>query len=483
LKSLCCLFALVALALPIRAAAEPDPTSWTSYGFDNQLGNAIQTKTLTIRAVGRLELDWSTRLDGAVYASPLASRVEGRQLVFAATEGGSVYAIDAASGEILWQRELGTIETAECGTWGVTSTGAIDPGRGLLFEVSADGMLHALRLATGAEADGYPLSLVANNAYEYVWGGLRIAGDQIYVPVASYCDVGPPGGPMPEGRLVAVPLDRPDESTIWDPVAGPGNMGGIWGWGGVSIDPTDGRVFTAVGNSFVWSDECNCYVDNAGYGDKIVALQPGLSTVLDSNDPGIATTGDSDFGAAPMLFDPDSCPPLAAANNKDGALYLWNRDRLSAGPLLSIPLGDGRAAFVGTPGWSRGTQMVYEAQSVIREDDKRLGNGVTAWHVDVGCGLRPIWSRVLGDGNQATPLVVGNVLFATGGRPGGFFALNAANGSLLWNYSTEGRTVAGMISVAGSVFGADTGGMLYAFAPAPAPAPGAAPCAGRCMAV
>jgi outer membrane protein assembly factor BamB len=242
-------------------------------------------------------------------------------------------------------------------------------------------------------------------------------------------------------------------------------MGGMWGWGGVSIDPNDGRVFTGVGNSYAWSDECSCYVDNAGYGDRLVALAPDLSSVVDSNDPGIPATGDSDFGAAPLLFHPDACPPLAAANNKDGALYVWNRNRLSDGPLLRLPLGDGMAAFVGSPGWSEAKQMVYVAQSVIREDGRRLGNGVTAWHVDRGCGFRPIWHAVLGDGNQATPLLTGNVLFATGGKPGGFFGLNAANGGRLWSFPTPGRTVAGMISVAGQLVGADTSGMLYAFSP------------------
>jgi len=468
MRALLLAFGLLAIGAPVGAAAlepGPDPIAWPSYGFDNQLGNAIRTRALTLDAVPRLELAWKHQLDGTIYASPLSARVDGKQLLFAATEGGTVYALSARTGRIAWKRDLGTIKTNECGTWGVTATGAIDLERRLLFEMSADGMLHALELATGAEAAGYPIELVSNNLYEYVWGGLRIADDRLYVVVASYCDVGPPGGPMPEGRLLAVPLDRPNDFTIWDPVPGPGNMGGMWGWGGVSIDPGDGRVYTGVGNSWVWSDECDCYVDNAGYGNQMVSLAPDLSRVIDANDPGIPPTGDSDFGAAPLVFQPLACPPLVAANNKDGALYIWDRGRLTAGPILSIPLGDGMAAFVGSPGWSPVKQMVYVAQSVIREDGRRLGNGVTAWHVDPGCGFRPIWQRALGDGNQPTPLVVGNVLFATGGRPGGFFALKAADGSLLWSYPTEGRTVAVMMSVVGKVFGADTAGIVYAFEP------------------
>lgn len=484
MKKLLVALALAAFLPTSSAAAQTttpsDPVAWTSYGYDNQLGNAVPSQKLTLRSIPRLGLAWSAQLEGAMYASPLAARVDGEALVFAATEAGEVYAVAASTGEIRWQRSLGTVETLECGTWGITATGAIDLERSLLFEISADGLLHALDLATGDEAPGYPLSLVENNHYEYVWGGLRIANDRLYVVVASYCDAGPPGGPMPEGRMLAVRLEDPGAVGSWDPVPGPGNMGGMWGWGGVSIDPTDGRVFTGVGNSYAWSDECQCFVDNAGYGNKLVALTPDLETVLDFNDPGIPPTGDSDFGAAPLLFQPEVCPPLAAANNKDGALYIWNRNQLSAGPLVSIPLGDGMAAFVGSPGWSPSKQMIYAAQSVIIQDGQRLGNGVTAWHAEGNCGFRPIWQRMLGDGNQATPLVVGDALFATGGKPGGFFALAAANGLALWSYPTKGRTVAAMISVGGAVFGADTAGVLYAFEPA---STGRGLGSGRCLPV
>jgi outer membrane protein assembly factor BamB len=465
-------------AAPAGAAVPADSNAWTSYGFDNQLTNSIETRALTLGSVPKMRLDWSQSLDGPVFASPLSANVLGQQLVFAATEAGSVYAVDAQTGAIVWQRNLGTVETPQCGTWGITSTGAIDLRRETLYEIGADGVLHALDLGTGEERPGYPIALVDNSLYEYVWGGLRIAADRLYVGVASYCDVGPPGGPLPEGRLLAVPLADPSTFTVWDPVPGPGNMGGVWGWGGVSVDPTDGNIFTATGNSSVLSDDCGCYVDNAGYGDHVVELTPDLSEVLAANDPGIPATGDSDFGAAPLLFHPDACPPLAAANNKDGALYVWNRGSLDAGPLLRLPLNDGIAPFLGAPAWSQSKQMIYVGQSVIRSDGQRLGNGVTAWHLDQGCRFRPIWQAAVGDGSQATPLVAGNVVFATGGRPGGFFALNAATGSQLWSFPTDGRTVAAMISVGGQVFGADTDGVLYGFSAPPGAAP---PCAPSCF--
>ena len=460
--------AALVLAVPARAA---ENTEWLSYGHDNQLTNAVSSPSITAGNVGRLKQLWRTKLDGPIYASPLSARVGGRQLVFVATENGSVYAIAATTGRIVWQRALGTKVAPQCGTWGITSTGAIDLARNLLYVVNADGALHGLGLESGLDVPGFPRQLVTNSDYEYVWGGLRIARDRLYVGVASYCDAGPDGDGFPDGRLFSIPLSDPDALVEWQPVAGPGNLGGIWGWGGVSVDPVTGTLFTGIGNSHAWSAACSCYVDNAGYGDQIVALTPDLSSVLDADAPSLPTTGDDDYGAAPVLFQPRGCPPLAAMNNKIGALYIWNRQSLHTGLFVPpIPLSDGINAFVGAPSWSREHQMFFDAQAAIYGQAGRLGNGVRAFAVEPGCRFRPLWAAVVGDGNQATPLVVGDVVLATGGKPGGFAALSVANGARLWTFPTVGRTAAAMITVGGSVFGADTAGWVYAFRP-PAPAP------------
>jgi outer membrane protein assembly factor BamB len=245
--------------------------------------------------VPRLAPVWTKELDGRIYASPLAFTVGGRRLLFVSTEAGSVYALIAGDGSIVWQHNVGTVKTEACGTWGITATGAISRSGRVLYVIGATGLLHALSLESGDDAAGYPRQLITHPDYEYVWGGLRIAAGRLYVPVASYCDV----------------------------------------------DPDTGAVYTAVGNSHVWSDECACYVDGAGCCNHVVALTPDLTAVLDAQSPGIESTGDYDFGAAPMLFQPNGCPPLAAANNKNGTLYIWDRTRLSSGPIAAIPVGDG----------------------------------------------------------------------------------------------------------------------------------------------
>jgi outer membrane protein assembly factor BamB len=458
--------AALALAAPASAA---ENTDWLSYGHDNQLTNAVASAALNTKSAARLSRTWISKLDGPVYASPLAAVVDGQQLVYAFTETGSVYALAASTGRIVWQRALGTMATAECGTWGITSTGVIDPDRKTLYVANADGRLYGLDLGTGNDTPGFPRTVVRRTDFEYVWGGLRIANGRLYVPVASYCDTGPESN-FPDGRLLAIPLDDPDAAVEWQPVAGPGNLGGVWGWGGVSVDPTTGTIFTGVGNSHSWSDTCSCYVNNAPYGNEIVALAPDLSSVLDNDEPVLPATEDDDFGAAPVLFQPRGCPPLAAMNNKIGSLYLWNRTKLSAGPIVQpIALSDGVNAFVGAPSWSDARQTFFDAQAVLFGPNRRLGNGVKAFVVDPGCKFRLLWSALTGDGNQATPTVAGDVVFATGGKPGGFFALSALNGRRLWHYPTIGRTVATIITVGGMVFGADTQGWVYGFRPAPAP--------------
>jgi len=470
-RRLACIAGAAAALILAAPAAAAENTAWLSYGHDNQLTNAVPSVDLTTKSAPRLQREWVTNVDGAVYASPLSAEVAGRQLIFAFTESGSVYALAASTGRIVWQRGLGTVATLDCGTWGITSTGVIDLARNTLYVANADGQVYGLDLASGDDVPGFPRTVVRRTDFEYVWGGLRVANARLYVPVASYCDAGP-ASDFPDGRLISIPLDDPDALTEWEPVAGPGNLGGIWGWGGVSIDPDNGTVFTGVGNSHAWSDQCACYVDNAPYGNQIVALPPDLSSVLDSDEPTLPTTEDDDFGAAPLLFHPRGCPPLAAMNNKIGSVYFWNRRNLAAGPLVApIPLGDGINAFVGAPSWSEDQQTFYDAQAVLFGPEGRLGNGVKAFVVDPGCKFRLRWEALTGDGNQATPTVVGDVVFATGGNTGGFFALSAATGRRLWKYPSVGQTVATMMSVGGWAYGADTAGWVYGFRPAPPPPP------------
>ena len=129
------------------------------------------------------------RLDGSLVAAPLAATLRGgKPRVYFATEAGSVYALDAATGAVVWERRLGAVDTIGCGSFGVSSTGAIDRSRGVLYVANADGYVYGLSLASGADVAGWPVRVTARPRTEYVWGGLRIVAGHLVVPLASYCD-------------------------------------------------------------------------------------------------------------------------------------------------------------------------------------------------------------------------------------------------------------------------------------------------------
>ena len=141
-----------------------------------------------------------------------------------------------------------------------------------------------------------------------------------------------------------------------DPTVG----GGICGTGGVSIDPATGHVFAGTGNAETrpeWYRYC----------DQVVELSPALR-VLGSNYPGIPYHGfGRDFGSTPVLYQPRGCPPLLAAKNKAGVLVIYERGKVSAGPVQRLRARSREWAFTAVA-WSDEMQMLYFSNSRTQRD-------------------------------------------------------------------------------------------------------------------
>jgi len=440
----------------------PHPAlAWTAEGGDSQLTNQARYGPASLAHVATLGLAWQRRLDGAVVSSPLGL---GSRL-FIATVGGVVAALDAADGSELWEDRLGTHEAVGCGSWGVSSTGAIDVMRGLLYVANADGLVHALDLETGTEVPGWPVRVTDRPEVEYVWGGLRLVRDRLYVPIASYCDVPDAQGRYADGRVVALGLPGGAVAATWDTVPGPDTMGGVWGFGGVSAEPDGSAIYTAVGNSTVFDPACGCNVDNAGFGDSVVRLTPDLVPTASDRPANVPAVDDYDFGAAPLLFEPPGCPPLAAANNKDNYLYIWDRNNLAKGPIYQTTVENGPSPFVGAPSWSARLNTLFDSGAKILLANQVAAGGVTAIRVGRGCSFTPVWRSVFGDRTQPAPLVFGDVLVAVGGHRGGFAVLDAASGKTLWSFATDAPTFAPPIALGNAIVTADYAGVVRLFAP------------------
>src|SRR5256714_4792453 len=331
------LLAMLLLAGGAQAAApRANDGDWLAYGHDGRLDNAVVSPTFRPSTVPNLHERWRAQLGGTVVASPLFAG----GVLYVATQGGSVYALAAADGHVLWQQTTGT--TLACGgfPFGISSTGAIDRARGLLYEIGADGKLHAFGLATGAEAANFPVDLIPSPATQYVWGGLRIVGERLYVPFASYCDEIQPGDTLADGGIYGVDLASPATHTTFDAVPGDGNGGGVWGYGGVSAELDGSFLYAGVGNSHVFDEACGCDLDNIPYGDPPLKPTPDPRGAHSDYPPGINPQG----GGAEGLY---------ALDGRTGAT-LWSAPTdgettysplIEARRTLFAPIGDGIRAY------------------------------------------------------------------------------------------------------------------------------------------
>ncbi|HEY5435201.1 MAG TPA: PQQ-binding-like beta-propeller repeat protein [Candidatus Limnocylindrales bacterium] len=199
-------------------------------------------------APGTLTRAWSANLDGAVYGQPIV--VGGR--IFAATENDTVYALDPASGAILWQHHLGTpvpLSTLPCGNidpLGITSTMAYDPATGSIF-ASAElagpkHTLFALDPATGTVRWSRSLDLVDDTPQTLQQrGALAVGNGYVYTGFGGLAgDCG-----QYSGKVIGIPTDGTGPLVTYRvPVA---REGAIWSPGGPVID-AGGNVYVSVGN-------------------------------------------------------------------------------------------------------------------------------------------------------------------------------------------------------------------------------------------
>src|SRR5690349_15005016 len=78
--------------------------------------------------------------------------------------------------------------------------------------------------------------------------------------------------------------------------------------------------------------------------------------------------GDPCNKVTPMLYQPPGCPPQLAVMNKNGALYIYNRDAIGSGPMqvlqISVFNSSGvEGLFVGDPVYDPVLNLIYTGNS------------------------------------------------------------------------------------------------------------------------
>jgi hypothetical protein len=448
-------------------------TDWPTFGFDGQrTGYNSQETILSPQTVPSLQFQWGANLGAPMTAQP----IEANGLLYAGTWAGMIYAIDPASGSTVWSKQLGATQTicddfaANGDIVGIIGTPTIDTSNGRVFIVSGDDLLHALDPGTGNELSNYPLQLLgpANNAPRtFVYGSptYNPGNNSLYLATASACDIPPYHGQVM--RVDVTPGAAPKVLRRWfvDGSNGP-DGGGIWGPGGVAIGPYNKALFVATGNA-------GTYPENQFFADHVVRLDLNLN-VGAANSPSDLENqaADSDFGSTPLLYHPPGCPPLLAVLNKNGALYVYNRNAIGNGPTQELQITP--YSFIGDAAFDPSLNQVY----VTSNADDGVGvfyHGIIALSVQNDCTLALGWQQQIGsnDGSPTIPPITANgVVYAPTGGGSSVFAFDGASGQYLWDTGgfAQGGVLAAPMVVNGQLFVADFSGNLSAFGlPPPTP--------------
>ena len=455
------LMALAILGLTV-GASPATATDWPMYGFNLQrTGENPFESIITPSTVGGLHQLWSFDLGAVTIMQPVLATdviVNGspKDLVYIGAEHGDLYAIDAASGTMVWHRNLGSQQTS-CGNipdgiFGVSGSPFLDRANNRMFVVGGDGNMYALDLSTGDTLSGWPVAVTSDPGHEHTYGAVNVNNGIAYAEIASYCDFTPY-----HGKVVAINIVNQGVRTFF-PAGRSVNGGGVWGPGGVSIDPATGHVFAATGNALT-------NPENFGYCEDVVELSSALR-VLGSNYPGL-TGSDVDFGATPILYQPPGCAPMVAAKNKSGVLVTYERGNVSAGPAQRLQVANiSDWQFNGIPAWSDTTHLLYIGNSSDSNSDQ-FKHGMVAFAVDVNCQLSLAWQARVGPNfaSVSPPTVAGGVVYYGDGPGRRLLAFDALTGTQLWSSGSmiQGAIYGAPIVINGQVFVGAWDHKLYAF--------------------
>jgi Immunoglobulin domain/PQQ-like domain len=349
-----------------------------TYHNDNaRTGQNLKETTLTLSNVNpnTFGLRKIVTLNGKVDAQPLflsGVAIAGQgthDVVYVVTEHDNVYALDSATGVVLWQVSTlsngeTTSDTHGCGQVspeiGITSTPVIDRTRGpngaiyvVAMSKNSGGSyfqrLYALDVTSGAQLFGGPHTITASypGTGDHSSGGnvlfdpgqykeragLLMIGGNIYTTWASHCDFRPYTGwimSFDANTLAAVSVLN---------ITPNGNEGAMWMSGAAPAADSSGNIYLLDGNGTMDTtlnsngfpskgDFGNCFCKiSTSNGLKVADFFAVSNTLSESN-------ADTDLGSGAAMVLPDlsdglgTTLHLALGAGKDGNIYVVNRDNM-----------------------------------------------------------------------------------------------------------------------------------------------------------
>jgi outer membrane protein assembly factor BamB len=426
--------ALAAPAVASAAIAGPRAAAtfvnWPAYlnGVTHPSANATATAITPGRVPG-LTRAWTWKPAPAtmtgqpgpgLFASPTV--FNGRIYIGANT--GVFYALDEATGHVLWQQFLGFVTHKTCGARGLISTATVagDPATGTptVYVAGADGYLYALKAATGAVVWRSLVALPSATVNDYFnWSSPAVVNGHVYLGVSSQCDK-----PLVVGGLKE--YDQATGALLSFYQTNPGGSRGPSIWSSASALPSGQSVFVTTGNG------------PGGDAASIIRLDgTTLAKQASWKVPSGQQIKDSDFGGSPTLFSAalgGVTTPLIGACNKNGVYYALRSASLAAGPVWQFtvagPADGGQCDAAG----------VWDGSHLFVSGNETTIGGVSfngsVRMLDPATGA-PIWETGLPGPVIGTPTLDGaHVLAVQTYSSSGMFLINAATGAVLRNIAS-----------------------------------------------
>jgi hypothetical protein len=332
-----------------------------SHYDSGRTGQNLNETTLTVPNVnvGTFGKVYAFALDGYIHSQPLYKSnltLPGKgtfNVVFVATEHGSVYALDADTATPLWRQSFinpaagltsrpADISSDIVPEISITSTPVIDPASGTVYVVAetvqtgapAYYYLHALDITTGADkvtpaliqasvgTGVTPLKIDAATSQQRP--GLVLSNGVVYVGFGSNGDAYPW-----VGWLVGYNATTLAQVAVFCTSADGAQGAGVWLNGEAPPVDANGNIFISTGNG--------TFDGSTDWANSIVKLSTagGLS-VSDFFSPfNQAALGyaDLDMASAGITLLPDSAgtsahPHLLVGSGKDGEVYVVDRDNM-----------------------------------------------------------------------------------------------------------------------------------------------------------
>jgi polyvinyl alcohol dehydrogenase (cytochrome) len=406
--------------------AAPVPLShgeWPFYGHDLSNSRSGGAAGPSVAQAPFLKPVWSFQsTNGDFVGTP----VEAGRRVVALSGGGGVFALDASTGKLLWERDLAqpADSTPALADGMVFVPLAIPDGPKLVALSLADGSIKwtgVLDRQKGADVFGSPV----------VWDGT------VYIGISG--QNGDPALPL-RGSVVA--LNEASGAKRWETFAVPHGFNGGAIWSTPSIDTATGHLFVGTGNAYTSpaASTTDAVLElNARSGALLHSFQATSNDVFSSNNPvGV----DFDFGASANLISAGSGRALVGEGQKSGTY--WALDRSTMKPVWSQTVGPGSAAggIIGSTAYDG--HRVYGPVTPAGEQ----------WALSPDGGID--WASADGGPLHFSPTSVANGIVYTGDDSGLLTLREASTGAILNKLPLGGMTYGGVAIAGGYVF-ADVG--------------------------